>query len=70
MVKETIKEQKIAKDTVRAMGLNITLASPSTNMIGRNTAMSVRVAAITALPTSEAPVRAASRAGIPKLRWR
>ena len=59
-VKATNKEHKIAKHKVKAIGPNKIDASPSVIIIGTNTAKTVVVAAITALPTSEVPAKAAS----------
>jgi hypothetical protein len=48
MVKATIREQKMAKLTVIARGLNKTDARPSANIMGKKTAIMVEVEAITA----------------------
>ncbi len=58
----------MAKDMVIAMGAKTMEANPSTNTMGRKTATKVRVEAMTALLTSEAPVTAASIGGKPRLR--
>ena len=69
-VKATNKEHKIAKHTVKAIGPNKIDASPSVIIIGTNTAKTVVVAAITALPTSEVPAKAASVDDLPSKRCR
>ena len=59
-VNETNKEAKRERVTVIAKSLNIVPTTPSTNTIGINTATVVKVDAVIAIPTSEAPSIAAS----------
>ncbi len=56
----TISENTSAKVTVSAWSLNSWPATPLMKTIGKNTAMDVSVAAVTAVATSFVPSRAAS----------
>ena len=55
----TASEASRLNTTARPRSPNICPATPSTNTIGKNTAMEVSVAANTAPPTSETPRRVA-----------
>ncbi len=59
MVNATKREESREKVTVRASSLKRCAVIPSTNTIGKNTAMVVRVDAVMAIATSFVPDRAA-----------
>ena len=69
-VSATASEASRAKVTVRAWSVKIWPATPSMNTMGKNTAMVVRVEAVTAMPTSDAPRRADSTMESPSSRHR
>ena len=64
-IRATSREATREKVTVRAWSRKSCPATPSTKTMGTKTQIVVRVAAITAEPTSPAPRRAASRGGRP-----
>ena len=69
-VSATSSESSNEKVTVSAWSRNSWPAMPEMNTIGKNTATEVRVAAVTAIATSDVPWRAASAAGMPCSRRR
>ena len=69
-VSATSSESSNEKVTVSAWSRNSCPAMPEMNTIGKNTATEVRVAAVTAIATSDVPWRAASAAAMPCSRRR
>jgi hypothetical protein len=69
-VKETMRDTKTEKTTVRAKDMKKRPMIPFINATGRKMTMMARVVAITARPISEVAKVAASRGAIPSSTWR
>jgi len=65
MVRATNSEATREKATDKANPRVIIPVSPVANAMGRKTTIVVKVEAVMAIPTSEAPSRAAERASLP-----